>query len=328
MLPIFDKNFYFKKPANLVKYYLSKQYVKLYSKDRFVAVCGSLGKTTTVRFSQKVLSQKFKTFSTQSDKDHLFEVTSALLKINPSYKKVILEFGGLLGEMDFYSSIILPKIVIVTNINQDEVFNETNKLLSQLPSDGIAMLNWDDAFCKKLSKEINATVIYYGTDPQNCTVWAGNAKIENFKTTFELNLGVERVKVELSTLGIHQIYPALAAATLGVVSNIPLTKIKIALESTEGQDHKMQFHQGPNGSFLLDDTYSSSPIELDFAIDTLLQIPARRRILILGEMNNSIKYSPEDFRKIAEKIYKEKLDFVYLGQGFIKNVLDDEKALI
>lgn len=319
----------FKKPTFLFKYYLSRQYVKLYSKDKFIAVCGSLGKTTTVRFSQKVLSQKFKTLSTQSNKDHLLEVTSSLLKINPSYKKIILEFGGLLGEMDLYSSLISPKVVIVTNIapQSDGVFNETKKLLAQFPADGIAILNWDDASCKKLSKEINASVIYFGTDPQNCSVWAGNAKIENFKTTFELNFGVERVKVELPLLGIHQIYPALAAAALGIAHNISLTKIKIALESTEGQEHKMQLFSGPNASFLLDDTYSSSPVELEAAIDTLLQIPARRRILILGEMNNSIKYSPEDFRKIAEKIYKEKLDFIYFGTGLIKSVFDELQSL-
>lgn len=325
----------FKRPTFLFKYYLSRQYVKLYSKDKFIAVCGSLGKTTTVRFSQKVLSQKFKTLSTQSNKDHLVEVTSSLLKINPSYKKIILEFGGLLGEMDLYSSLIQPKVVIVTNIapqsdrleNPNGVFNETKRLLAQLPTDGIAILNWDDASCKKLSKEINASVIYFGTDPQNCSVWAGNAKIENFKTTFELNFGVERVKVELPLLGIHQIYPALAAAALGVAFGISLTKIKIALESTEGQEHKMQLFSGPNGSFLLDDTYSSSPMELEAAIDTLLQIPARRRILILGEMNNSINYSPEDFRKIAEKIYKEKLDFIYLGTGLIKSVFDELQSL-
>lgn len=335
MLPTFDKKVYFKRPTNLVKYYLSRQYAKLYPKDMFVAVCGSLGKTTTVRFSQAVLSQKFKTLSTQSNKDHLIETTSALLKINPSYKKVILEFGGLLGEMDFYNSLIQPKVAIVTKItshsydfeNVDQVINETNKLLSQLPSSGVAVLNWDDAINKKLSKETKASVIYYGTDPQTCTVWAGNAKIENFKTTFELNLGVERVKVELPLLGIHQIYPALAAAALGIVYDIPLTKIKIALESTSPQDHKMQLTLGPNGSFLLDDTYSSSPVELESAIDTLLQIPARRRILVLGEMNNSLQYSEEDFRKIAEKIYAEKLDFVYLGQGNIKMILEELKSL-
>lgn len=317
----------FRGPTFLFKYYLSRQYIKLYSKDMFVAVCGSLGKTSTVRFCQAVLSQKFKTLMTQSKGDHILEVTSALLKINPSYKKIILELGILKGEMDFYNSLIQPKIAVVTKINQDEALDETRKLLFQLPKEGIAILNWDDPNCKKLSKETLSSVVYYGTNPQSCTVWAGNVRIENFKTTFELNFGVERVKVELPILGIHQIYPALAAAALGVVHNIPLTKIKIALESIEGQEHKMQLLLGPNGSHLLDDTLSLSPFELDSAIDTLLQIPARRRILILGEMDNHIKYSTADFRKIAEKIYKEKLDFVYLGVGDIKMVFDELKSL-
>ncbi len=294
----------------------------------FIGICGSLGKTTTVGLTTAVLSQKFKILTTKSNKDHALEVLSTILKINPSYKKIILELGiNMEGEMDFYNSIILPKVVIVTRITNDQVFKETTKLLSALSKDAVAILDFDDINSKKLSQSTEASVIYYGSDAKNCTVWAGNIRIENFKTTFELNLGVERVKVELAMLGIHLIYPALAAAALGVVYNIPLTKIKIALESVEVQEHKLQLLFGPNNSFILDDTYGSSPTEIEAAIDTLIQIPSRRKILILGDMNNPIGYTPSDYRKIAEKIYKEKLDFVFLGQGFIKQVSDELKDL-
>lgn len=327
-----------KKPTFLLKYYLCRQYVKLYPQEMFIAVCGSLGKTTTVRFSQAVLSQKFKTLTTttNSNKDHALEVLSTILKINPSYKKVILELGiNMEGEMDFYNSMILPKVVIATRITSesnyfestDQVLKETAKFLSALSKDGVGILNWDDVNSKKLSQTTQASVIYYGTDAKNCTVWAGNMRIENFKTTFELNLGVERVKVELSMLGTHLIYPALAAAALGIVYDIPLTKIKLALESVEAQEHQLQLLFGPNNSLILDDTFSSSPAEVESAIDTLVQIPARRRILILGDMNNPVRYCADDYRKIAEKIYKEKLDFVFLGAGFVKQVSDKLKDL-
>ena len=204
---------------------------------------------------------------------------------------------------------------------------EKGKLIESLGEDGLAILNWDDPYSKKLTENCKGNVIYYGMDPKNCTIWAGNTKVENFTTTFELNLGVERVQVNFKPLGMHQVYSALAASLLGVVCNIPLTKIKLALESIEPAEHRLQAVVGPNGSVLLDDTYNCSPIALEGAIDTLLQIPARRRIVVLGEMKGLGTYSEQLHRQIAQRLYRDKIDFVFLGQGDTEFIDDELKSL-
>lgn len=290
----------------------------------FVAVCGSLGKTTTVMLSQAVLSQKYKTISTEPNKDLVNKITSTILKLNPSIKRVILEVGT--NSADFLNLLIKPAAFIATRIISNE-YDQIKKLLTNFSNDTFLLLNWDDVNNRKLGEQISTNVIYYGTDAKNCTVWAGNIKIENFKTSFELNFGVERVRIELPILGLHQVYPSLAAATLGIINNIPLTKIKIGLESAKAEDHKLQLLTGSSGSFILDDTLSANPIEVEYGVDTLVQIPARRRIIVLGEMTNPAYYSQDDYRKIAEKIYKEKIDFVFLGQGLIEIVGEELKRL-
>ena len=327
----------FKKPVHLLRIYLAKQYAKLYPRGMFIGVTGSVGKTSVVTAAFAVLSQKYKTLATKPNLDPVLNIPATLLKLNPSIKKVILEMGvEYKGEMDFYLSLIKPETVIFTKISYahseylggiNEILQEKGKLIESLRDSGMAILNFDDPNSKKLAGKCSGSVIYYGSDPQNCMVWAGNIKIENFKTSFELNLGVERVKINYQLLGSHQIYPALAAAALGVVCNIPLTKIKLALESIEPSEHRLQVVQGPNGSIILDDTYNSSPAALDGAIDTLLQIPARRRILVLGEMRELGRYSQELHRRVAQRIYKEKLDFVFLGQGDTEIVADELKSL-
>lgn len=327
----------FKKPLHLLKIYLAKQYAKLYPREMFIGVTGSVGKTTCVKASLAVLSQKFRVLSTKPNLDPVLNIPATLLGINPKVKKVILEMGiEYKGEMDFYLSLIRPKTVIFTKIayahNQylgdiDEIVWEKGKLIEQLDQDGIAILNFEDATSKKLAKKCTGTVIYYGLDSQNCTVWAGNIKTENFKTTFELNLGVERVKINFKLLGSHQIFPALAAATLGILNDIPLTKIKLALESLEPSEHRMQLLSGPNGSIILDDTYNSSPAALDAAIDTLLQVPARRRVLVLGEMRELGKFSEILHRQVAQKIFKEKIDLIFLGQGDAQIIAQELKSL-
>lgn len=326
-----------KKPIHLLRIYLAKQYAKLYPQEMFIGVTGSVGKTTCVQIAAAVLSQKFRTLTTHPNLDPVLNIPITLLKLNPTVKKVILEMGvEYKGEMDFYLSLIKPKTVIFTKISYahseylgsiNEILQEKGKLIESLGEEGVAVLNWDDINSKKLAAKCKGSTIYYGTDPKVCTIWAGNIKIENFKTTFELNLGVERVKVNFKLLGSHQVYPALAAATLGIIYDIPLTKIKLALESIEPAEHRLQVVAGPNGAVILDDTYNSSPAALDAAIDTLLQVPARRRVIVLGEMRELGKYSDQLHRQVAQRIYKEKLDLVCLGLGDAQIIADELKSL-
>lgn len=327
----------FKKPLHLLRIFLARQYAKLYDRDKFIGVTGSVGKTTCVTAAYAVLSKKFKVIRTKKNLDPILNIPSTILKMTPNTGKAIFEMGiEYPGEMDFYLSLIRPKVAIVTKIayahsqflgDISNIAIEKGKLLEQLPKDGVAILNWDDLETRKLTSKCKGTVVYFGTDSQNCTVWADNFKIENFKTNFELNLGVERVKVEYKLLGKHQVYPALAAAALGVVYDIPLTKIKLALEEIEPSEHRMQPVQGPSGSIILDDTYNSSPSACLEAIETLLQLPARRRVLVLGEMRELGKYSDWQHREIARKIYKEKIDMVFLATGDANIIADELRSL-
>lgn len=327
----------FKKPFHLLRIYLAKEYAKLFPQDVFVGITGSVGKTTCIQASAAVLSQKYKTISTKPNLDPVLNIPETILRIRPSTKKALFELGvEYIGEMDFYLSLIKPKVAIVTKIfyahseflgSIEQIAQEKGKLVQQLPSDGVAILNYDDIYTRNLSQDCKAEVIFFGLDPKYCNVWAGNIRIENFKTIFELNVGVERVKVEYNLLGMHQVYTALAAAALGVVNNIPLTKIKIALESIEPSEHRLQVVAGPDNSIILDDTYNSSPSAVDAAIDTLLQIPARRRVLVLGEMRELGRYSEILHREVAKKIFKEKIDLVFLGQGDTQFIADELKSL-
>lgn len=332
MSQVFSSN-----PFEHLKIYFARHYTKLYPKNLFIGIAGSVGKSTCVECSAAVLAKKFKILATVSDLDPVLNIPKTLLKLTPKISKVILEMGiERKGQIDFYLSLVKPKIVVFTKIGYahsgflgdlNEIIQEKGKLIEQLPQDGIAILNWDDPSTKKLAAFCKGTVIYYGTDSKNCNIWAGNIKIEDYKTNFELNLGVERVKVNYQLLGRQQIYPALAAAALGVLYDIPLTKIKIALESIKPREYRLQPLSGPNGSIILDDTGNLSPSDMEASIDTLLQIPARRRILVMGAMKDLGQYSDLLHRQIAHMIYKEKIDLVILGQGDAVIIADELKSL-
>lgn len=323
----------FKKPAHLIRFFLAKNFAKLYPRSIFIGITGSVGKTTTKELCFSVLSQKFKTLASKENIDPIFNIPATLLRLKPNVKKVILEMGiEYPGEMEFYLSLVQPATAIITRISfaHSQFLGDINKisqekglLVRQLPPDGFAILNWDDIYTRRLAKETKAQVIFYGTEGKNCDVWASNSKVEERGTHFELNYGVERVEVFLKLLGRHFVYPALAAASLGISCNISLINIKKGLEKVEPVKHRLQLLEGLGGWQVLDDTYNSSPAALEEALNVLNELPARRRIVVLGEMKELGIFSEELHRQIAQKIYKDKVDLVLLGGGDARFLADE-----
>lgn len=323
----------FKKPFHLLRIQLARQYAKFIPSEKIIGITGSVGKTGCVQALKSILSQRYNVVATTANLDPILNIPTTILKVRPTTKKVILEMGvEYKGEMDFYLSIIKPKTAIITRIyfahsqflgNIDAIISEKGKLIEQLPEDGVAILNWDDLNCRKLAARTKAEVVFFGKDQKNCSVWANNIKIENFRTVFELNYGVERVKIDYPLLGEHQIYPALAATAAGLLEGISLIQIKHALEGVKPAEHRLQPIDGHGGSVILDDTYNCSPASVEAAIDTLMNIPARRRILVLGEMKELGDFSEELHRQIARVIYKEKIDLVFLGTGEAQIIADE-----
>ncbi|MBI4040018.1 UDP-N-acetylmuramoyl-tripeptide--D-alanyl-D-alanine ligase [Candidatus Daviesbacteria bacterium] len=320
---------------------MAQKIAKFYPREAFVGVTGSVGKTTTTKAAFAVLSQKFKTISTHQSKlsnlDPIFNIPMTILRLRPSVKKAIFEMGvEFPGDMDINLSLVQPASAIFTRTyfahsqflgDNQQIFEEKVKVIKQLPQDGYAILNWDDVWVRKAAEQTKAQVIFYGMDPKNCHVWADKVSIDQKMSTFQLNYGVERVEVKYALLGRHQLYSALAASALGISCGLSLTNVKKGLETVEPESHRLQLLDGIGDTLVLDDTYNSSPSAVEGAIDLLMELPARRRVIVLGEMRELGKFSEELHRKVAQKIYKEKVDLVFLGGGDAVFIGDELKKL-
>lgn len=322
-----------KKPFHLIRLFVAAKLASLYPRSTFIGITGSVGKTTAKEACLMVLSEKYQVVASKENLDPIFNIPLTILKLRPPIKKVILEMGvEYPGEMDFYLSLVRPATGIVIRISfshseflggLEEIWQEKAKLIRQLPENGFAILNWDDIYVRKLSKESAAQVIFYGHDPKDCDLWASHVRLENNSTLFELNYGVERVEVKLRLLGRHFVSAALAAAALGVTCGLSLINIKRGLEKLEPSPHRLQLLPGLGPWNILDDTYNSSPAALEEALNLLNELPAHRRIVVLGEMRELGSYSEQLHRLIAQKIYKDKIDLVLLGGGDAKFIGDE-----
>ncbi len=312
---------------NFFKSFLARQYLRFIDNSKFVVVAGAVGKTTTVLAAKSILSQKFDVLVTTDvgQTNRSTNIFSTVLDNKPKHKKIILEIDNTTD-----LNKITPKTLIVTRTySEDPNFLENSlwKIVEKTPSDGLAILNGDDIAQKKFLEKGEGEVIFYGTDPKSCHVWASNLKISNFNTIFELNYGVERVEITSKLLGFHQIYPLLAAAALAIAMDFSLINIKRGLESMDPLEHKFQAFSGANNSIVIDDTGNAHPLSIIEALEALNHISGKRRILVLSQPEYSVADSEKICQEIARKIYKDKIDHVFLMGEDAKIIADELSKL-
>src|SRR5258708_4990471 len=122
-------------------------------------------------------------------------------------------------------------------------------------------------------------------------------------------------------LGTHNVYNVLVAAAVALQHGVMPSEIAAILPSLEPADKRGEVVQLGNIT-VLNDCYNSSPKALMAAVETLATMPARRRIVVAGEMlelgATGEQIHPEGGNYIASK----KLDFLVGVRGLAKSMVE------
>lgn len=325
-----------KKSAYGVKFYLAKQYARLIPASKIIAVTGTLGKSTAVSLLYSILTPKMvlpkvENPSLQNSIENFLTLADRVFKVSPKIDKAILELDPKTpNEVDNLKEFIKFQTLAITHFSElkesfpeesEKVAASYEELIKMLGEDGNLVLNWEDSNVRRFADKFEGSnVIFFGLDGQNCHVWASNPRIENYQTIFELNYGVERVEIRSNLLGFHQIIPMLTAASIAINLGFSLISIKKGIEKLESLEGRMEVVSGLNNSIIVDDTYDGETKAFTEALETVNLIPARRRIVVLGEMSADFKTSEKMHTLIAREIYSNKIDLVLLGGGQTKYI--------
>ncbi len=323
----------FTKPVTYLKSIFDGGLSKKDLRENTIGIAGTLGKTTAVRVIKEIFGPKSNVLllsGTESDNWDLRKIKSHLNLV--SSKAVIEVDSSSPGSVKKSLDKIQPGVGVVLNYSPANIenfgniqanFNDLKEFAGSFLAGDSLILNYDDLEVRGLGKERDSSIIYFGTNQENCHVWANNVKIKNEVLTFELNYGVESVEIKTNFLGIHFLSSFLAAATVAINFGFSLFEIKKGIERLEPEDHKMVPFEGLSKALVIDDTYEVQVASLEGAIRTINLLPARRRFLILGEVHGLGDMSEQIHRELARNIFQAKVDTVLLGGGECKYIADE-----
>jgi len=259
---------------------------------RVIGITGSVGKSTTKEMVAEVLGIRYRTLRSPGNLNNEIGLPLTMLKLDPGYERAVLEMGFYIpGEIQFLCDIAQPHIGVVTNIgtvhaeragSQEAIARGKSELIQALPVDGVAILNFDDPWVRRMEEKTKARVFFYGLSHE-ADLWADEIEglgLDGIR--FRLHYQGETIHSHVPMIGRHSVHTALRAAAVALNDGLTWQEIFEGFSHGRAQLHLAAVRTS-SGALILDDTYNASPESVLAALNLLDELDGRK-IAVLGDM--------------------------------------------
>lgn len=295
-----------------------------------IGVTGSAGKTTTKEAIAHVLSTKFRVHKSEGNLNNHFGLPLMLLKLEPEHDCAVIEMGmSHAGEITALAKIAQPETGVVTNVAPVhlEFFKDISgiarakyELIESLPANGTAVLNADDAYVSQFGRDFKGKVITYGLAPTATVRAESIASRGEAGSSFDVLYGENRVHATLPLVGAHNIHNALASVAVALEQGIGLADAVHAVARLHAGEKRGQVVRVGNIT-VINDCYNSNPKALDAMVDALANMPAKRRIVVAGEMLELGPLGEQMHADSGRHMAEKKIDVVVGVRGLAASIV-------
>lgn len=281
---------------------------------RVVAVTGSNGKTTTVRFIDAALRTALKGSASAKSFNNDVGVPLTILRAKPGDAYLVCEVGmNAPGEIAPLARLVEPDVGVITGVGRahiealgsiEAIGREKGSLLEFLRPGGWALIN---AACESLLGQVVATVpnlLRVGTTPNADLLVRGAAHThrgEQVRLAFTVEQGDAERAFEVATPGAHNAVNAALAVAVGRLLGVSDDDIARGLAGALPPDMRMQ-RWTIHGVEVFNDAYNASPESTAAAVRTFCELTegAARRVVVFGDMLELGDHGPDAHREIGD----------------------------
>lgn len=302
-----------------------------------LGITGSTGKTTTKDFVRSVLATQMNVVATSGNRNNELGVPLTVMEADPETEVLVVEMAMRApGQIEHLCNIARPTAGLVTNVgvshlealgSQEAIASAKSELVRAVPAEGMVFVNGDDAWSKAMTEISSAPVMRYGLGP-NVDVTARDISVtENGRPSFVLVTPEGEAEVTLPVPGRHNVYNALAAASVGRYMEVPLASIAEGLEEAHFSKWRMETFVSASGVTVINDAYNANPTSMRAAIGALEDVPTSgKRIAVLGDMAELGSLTELAHFELGEEIARSSID-VLLSVGELgRRIADGARA--
>ncbi|MEY8302794.1 UDP-N-acetylmuramoyl-tripeptide--D-alanyl-D-alanine ligase [Anaerosalibacter bizertensis] len=285
------------KRINTYYYTMAQEKIKSMDDLDTVGITGSFGKTSTKFIVDTILKEKYRVLKTPESYNTPMGISKVInSKLTNDYEIFIAEMGArYIGDIKEIAKLVHPKIGVITSIgpahletfkNIENIMKTKYELIEELPSDGIAIFNYDNKYLRKLADKTFKEKILYGLENQEkLDIYATDIEVSELGSSFILkDKSGEEIKCTTKLLGKHNIYNILAGASVAKALGLTFEEIRRGIAKIEPIPHRLNIINPGTGVIVIDDTFNSNPVGVKAALEVLNQFKEGRKIIITPGM--------------------------------------------
>lgn len=283
-----------------------------------VGLTGSVGKTTTKEFIALVLGAKYNTLKTQGNLNNEIGVPQMLFRLEDSHTAAVIEMGmNHFGEISRLTRAVAPTVGLITNIGVSHIENLGSRagilqakleILEGMAPDAPLIVNIDNDMLRTV-KLGDRPLLTFAIDDQSADFTATDIAEQGSTTTFTVHHSTFTRPVTIPTVGIHNVYNALAAMAVGYVTGVDPGAAASALANYVPAGMRQNLVQ-VGGVQVIEDCYNASPDSMRAALQTLGKLPVHRRYAVLGAMLELGDYAKEAHTQVGKMAAENGIDGV------------------
>lgn len=294
-----------------------------------VGVTGSVGKTTTKSMCAQLIEQRSRTLVTPNNENNELGVSKLCFALNDSVEVAVVEMGARgPGQIAELVDIALPDVGVLTNVGEAhlEFFEDREQLartkFALFAKGAKPVLDAADEWSRMLAAQAGieraALWVRLCGDPHcdGLSLEAGVPQAGRVAVTF----GASHAFAPWHLVGEHHLRDALLAAGAAILTGLTFEDAIAGFGSLRLPAGRFEMHRAPSGAAVVYDAYNASPTSVAHALRAFAELPAVRRIAVLGSMAELGADAEAAHEATGAAAARARIDILYCGGTFAQAI--------
>lgn len=289
----------------------------------FIAITGSVGKTTAKEALAAILEHHGPIVKTDVSRNELTDLIRKVLSVRPWHRYAVLEVAtDGPGWMKRMTWLARPHIAIILRVARthsnrfrtlEATAEEKSVLLSGIRRGGVAVLNGDDPLVAAMATKTRRRIVWFGSSPQ-FDLWTDAVSCDfPGRLEFRVHSGGECRLARSRLIGTHWTTSLAGALSAAQLCGVPLDEAVEAIARVEPVQGRMQPVLTPSGAVILRDDENGSIATLDGAFETFERARASRKFVIISDVSDDPAKQRQRASRLGRRIASIATAAVFVG---------------
>lgn len=309
-----------------------------FAKVPVVGITGSNGKSTTKQMIVGAVAGLGPVLATEGNFNNLIGLPLTVFRWGSEHRAAILEMGmNAAGEIASLTQIAEPDVGLITNVTAahldelrtiEQVAKAKGELFDAMRPDGVAVVNLEDPWVRKLGEGYRGRKITFGMQ-DNADIRFGHMTANHLES-IDLTFSVfgKTVELHLAVPGFHNVMNAMAATGVAMALGVPLESALEGISTFTPMKWRMERLQLASGVQVINDCYNANPLSMNAALRTVSAAKrAGRFVAVLGSMRELGSDAAVKHREVGMEAAEHHVDLLFTFGEHAQDLAEGAKSV-